>query len=809
MKQFLKLHWPVVILFLVLTLLYYRKFFISGLLPMPLDIIAGVYYPWRDYSWGYSVAVPVKNALPSDIVSFIYPFRFVAIDYLKSGIFPFWNPFVLSGTPLFANFQTALLYPTTLLYFVFSNAMAWSLGVVLQTLLSLFFMYLFLYDLLKSRLASAVGAIVFAFSAFATVWLEYNTHGHTAYWLPAQLFFINRYLKSAKILWLFLIAVSMALQIFAGYPQLILYSLFIVLSYIAFHFYQQKDRAFIKHYMFIGVAFGFGLLLASVQLIPGYEFLQTSNRFVDQTVQASNGGFLPWRNLITFLIPDFFGNPVTLNFWGLGFYDNFAGYAGVATIIFALFALYYKDKKLTYYFCLLLVFSLLLSLRTPISILLAHFNILGFKAAVASRALFITDFSLSVLAAIGFSWFVAQKDISYKVLLRPVLYVVAIVGAVCGSIFAMYLLFRQYDIVSEIPHLLIILRNSALPIGFLLLTTFLLMLYIRFIRLRPVLQIALIVLIAVELFRFGDKYLSFTPKHLLFPSTPAIDFVKESAGYNRVNGGDAMPMNFWVPYGLYGSNGYDANYMLRYAQFLNIIKGSDGTQALGRYGEIVDYNSHLFDLLGISYVFALKWTPQEEVRPHGIVRPQFRSEKFRQVFEDKSVAVLQNTQAFPRTFLVSNYRVGHSNNEIARLLQDKTLNLKQTIVLESNLDQRLTGTTGSAQITDYQPSQASIRVTTNGDMLLFLSDAYAPGWQAYVDGVQTTIHRANFVFRSVVVPTGSHTVEFRYQPTSFKAGALLSAISVTIFIGVLLFYLVKWILFERSVLMKSRTIDRK
>lgn len=784
MKQFLKRHWPVFVLFAVLTILYFRKFFFDGLLPIPSDIVTGVYYPWRDYSWGYSVAVPVKNALPSDIVSFIYPFRILAIDMLKDGQFPLWNPYVLSGTPLFANFQTALLYPTTLLYFIFSKAMAWSLGIVLQTLLSLSFMYLFLYDLLKSRLASALGAIVFAFSAFATVWLEYNTHGHTAYWLPVQLFFINRYLKSAKIFWLLLIAVSMALQTLAGYPQLILYSLFIVLSYIAFHFYQQRDEQFIRHYVFIAAALGFGLLLASVQLIPGYEFLQMSNRFVDQTVQASNGGFLPWRNLITFLIPDFFGNPTTLNFWGLGFYDNFAGYAGVVTIIFALQALYYRDKKLTYYFCLLLLISLLLSLRTPVSQVLAHFNVLGFKAAVASRALFITDFSLSVLTAIGFSWFISQKYVSYKILLRPILYVCVILGSVCGSIFAIYLLFRQYQIASELPLLLVILRNSAIPIGFFCIVGILLIMYLRFTKLRQTIQVVIVILVVVDLFRFGDKYLSFTPKNLLFPSTPAIDFVKENAGYNRINGGDAMPMNFWVPYGLYAANGYDANYMLRYGQFLNIIKGSNGTQALGRYGEIVDYNSQLFDLLGISYVFALKWTPEEEVRPHGVVRPQFRSEKFQQIFGDKSVAVLQNTQVFPRVFLVNNYHVGQSNNEIARLLQDKTLDLKQTAILESELNNPLRGSTGSASIVKYHPNSVRIQATTNGDMLLFLSDTYAPGWHAYVDGVRTTIYRANFVFRSVVVPTGSHTVEFRYQPTSFKAGALLSIISATI--GVML-----------------------
>jgi len=38
--------------------------------------------------------------------------------------------------------------------------------------------------------------------------------------------------------------------------------------------------------------------------------------------------FLPWSGLITIVAPDFFGNPATYNYWGIGDYFNLADLVG-------------------------------------------------------------------------------------------------------------------------------------------------------------------------------------------------------------------------------------------------------------------------------------------------------------------------------------------------------------------------------------------------------------------------------------------------------------------------------------------------
>ncbi len=69
----------------------------------------------------------------------------------------------------------------------------------------------------------------------------------------------------------------------------------------------------------------------------------------------------------------------------------------------------------------------------------------------------------------------------------------------------------------------------------------------------------------------------------------------------------------------------------------------------------------------------------------------------------------------------------------------------------------------------------SITVSSSSDAYLLLSEAHYPGWHAVVDGQETSIRRANILFRAVFVPSGVHTVELAYMPTSWPAALLVGA----------------------------------
>jgi hypothetical protein len=83
-----------------------------------------------------------------------------------------------------------------------------------------------------------------------------------------------------------------------------------------------------------------------------------------------------------------------------------------------------------------------------------------------------------------------------------------------------------------------------------------------------------------------------------------------------------------------------------------------------------------------------------------------------------------------------------------------------------------------------QPNPNHVRIETesSGGGWLVLSDLWYPGWKAEVDSEPTEIYRANYLFRSVYVPPGAHSIDFSYRPKTFTVGWILS-ISAWIVLG--------------------------
>jgi uncharacterized membrane protein YfhO len=58
--------------------------------------------------------------------------------------------------------------------------------------------------------------------------------------------------------------------------------------------------------------------------------------------------------------------------------------------------------------------------------------------------------------------------------------------------------------------------------------------------------------------------------------------------------------------------------------------------------------------------------------------------------------------------------------------------------------------------------------------LLVVAESYYPGWRATIDGHPVNILRANYLSQGLAIWPGKHVVEFKYEPGSFRYGALIS-----------------------------------
>jgi uncharacterized membrane protein YfhO len=62
--------------------------------------------------------------------------------------------------------------------------------------------------------------------------------------------------------------------------------------------------------------------------------------------------------------------------------------------------------------------------------------------------------------------------------------------------------------------------------------------------------------------------------------------------------------------------------------------------------------------------------------------------------------------------------------------------------------------------------------------ILFLSDPYFPGWNAWVNGQKAEILKADRVFRAIVLPkAGDYKVKMAYQPGSLRYGISISSVA--------------------------------
>jgi len=82
------------------------------------------------------------------------------------------------------------------------------------------------------------------------------------------------------------------------------------------------------------------------------------------------------------------------------------------------------------------------------------------------------------------------------------------------------------------------------------------------------------------------------------------------------------------------------------------------------------------------------------------------------------------------------------------------------------------------KLTQYKPNHLIYESYAIGDQLAVFSEIfYDKGWNAYIDGKPIGHFRVNYVLRSMIVPSGKHTIEFKFEPKSYYMGDKISLAS--------------------------------
>jgi len=721
-------------------------------------------------------------AVGGDLVSFIYPTYHFASHCLKRGIIPLWNPYLYCGMPFAADSQSGLFYPINLLFFLLTPSFTYR-TVELMAVFHFFLAGAFMYILLRSlqsggqanlhRSAALAGAIAFMFSdLFVTHFGNLNMIAVAA-WLPLIFLFYHRAVVEGRPALAALAGIFLGMAILAGHIQI---TLFILLTLALYTLYEGTSRASksllrsLTHHLLpcYLLAFCFSALF----LIPALEMATHTVR-ARMSYQEASRYSLPPAGLVGLLIPGFFGRGPG-GFWGP--WDRVeAGYIGVLPLILAGFAVLLKRDGFARFLAGLAAFSLLLAMGQH-TILHGWLYLLpGFdKVRAPARFIYIMDFALAILAALGLDSLLRPLNCRGRVLFSRLLRTLSWFwgGTVLiGGPLACYAVLTT-QVWKPARYRNIVSAFNGFVFFVLLLTASLTLLHMRLHHWvgRRTLSLLAVGLITVDLLSLG-AYVELGHRDVTsgFNHPEAIAFLRSDRSFYRIDSktdvGEVWQPDTGLLHGIGDVWGvYNPSLLADYDRY---------------WGYLGSRSAPLYDFLNAKYVIGSK-------------KVELDWGKFVPVFDgDPKVNIYLNTKALPRALLIHKAVLASSQEEAFALIHKPGFDPARTVVVEGGepLDATARGEE-TVDIVAYSPNEVRLDVEAAGEGYLVLSEVYYPGWRAYVDGQRVPLLRANYAFRAVHLSPGHHVVHLAFEPTSWKVGL---GISVATWVGLAVWGLLRWL----------------
>lgn len=690
----------------------------------------------------------------SDVLHLNYPLKELLASSLKKGEWPLWTPNLASGFPILAEGQIGTFYlPNLLLFRFLPTITAYNLNLVFVYFLSAFGTYLVLRFFQIGRIPSIYGALVFAFSGFLTVHLgHFNLIQAVSLtpWLFWSFLLLNR-TPGAK--YSILAGFFLSQQIFTGHFYIVFISLVGIVFYlIVNNWTDPTNRIKSGGYFFAAGCIGF--LLSAIQLLPTFELWQTSSRASGLDFDTITSYPYPFKHLITFVKPYFFGTPAKGTYppfssdWGI-FWEN-TTYLGILPLILAGFSLFLFKKRPVKIFLFLIVFSVALvtGKYSPLYLIFSFPPFSYFR--VPSKFLLLTVFSLSALAAFSLDKIIKWLD-----------------------------------------------QDNIIKKCILLITIF----WVFF-------------LFFIDEYRFSYNYPPVSPAEQWLTIPPSAVFLKQKNNLMRITDfGTPFAWNKvflktgWQslePF-VYFRNGLYPNYnsLFDLSQTgLNtgglIPRRSTTWMAMAK-SISVDEKKMTATVSALSKNVLSLSSADFLVTPFEINDPQFKLADTIASAGNSAwgqFKIYQNTEALPRAYLSKQPVVATTVEEVQKLISDGDFIKNQKVIVEKEIHTSTSDKNEEATIVSVKDDEIIASVKSGGENILVLTDSYYPGWQATVDGMKEEIFPVNLNQRGVLLASGDHLVKYTYQPISFAWGKKITIVThLIIFLTVFL----RFGLFPRKV----------
>ncbi len=724
------------------------------------------------------------------------PWRVYGFALLKEGVFPFWNPLNGMGAPLFANYQTAFLYPLSwILYPLFlgggAPALAWGYTILVPVHLGIAGIgtALLLKEIGINARGQVIAALAFSLCSYFVARASFFSMIWAGVWLPWLVWAIERVIKSERLVqrWLRIIVLALiaANQLLAGHAQLTWYSMIFAGFWALLRIFNLPSWASrIRMIGYFGLGMALTILLASIQLFPTFEYLLQSQRSnaVDYEY-AMNYSFWPWR-LLGFLLPNLFGNPGQGNYWGFGAYWEDAIYIGLFPFLLALrsIGLIFVSKsasdkdsdrrKMVRFLWVVALVAVTLSLgrNTPIFPWLYR-NVPTFDMFQApTRWMFLAVFSLAMLAGFeAHSWQCPIGNQRKRFKMLSAAGVAISMGTLLGRFFLpqiektfiqSFMLLGVWLFSGSLVALLTpaeaVFNRKQTMWNMIAVSVIILDLWIANISTNPYIKMGYFDTesFSAHAFTTGGRVLipSLVETRLKFEKFLSFRDFYENSNWEEMK---SLPLpNLNLLSGVAMVNNFDPLVTNRYNKWMEWLNELPSETA-----------NHQLEKVGVGTVIVL----QNEQNLN---------------WQAKSL------KPAPRVDWRGCQKVIMQDEEILNfmVLQAGKLSVsEECIIVEAGDQCRIEPTETESNVTievlrdEVNLFEVSVNTASTG--WVRLSDSWYPGWTATIDGQSAKVERVDYMFKGVCVPAGNHILTLRYLPTAFPYVFWLS-------VGTLMFCLV-------------------
>ena len=714
-----------------------------------------------------------------DFIEQYYPGKFMASVMLSKGIFPFWNPYIFSGMPFFADLQIALMYPFNLILTLFVkneklSALAIQNSIIFHYLIASVFSYYLARKLNIQGIFAFMFSVIFTYSSYMIVHMIHMPLVEAAVWLPAVLFLWLKFGETTNYIYSLLAGLAMAICILAGYPQVPFFNFFFLAVYILFTVIlsiKSGNYKIIKYsftgFLIIGV-FTFGL--TAFQLLPTLEFIGLSNRATFDYNFAKQGSMHIY-DYITLVIPKFFGvwsgndKIGDIQYWskhqeGPWMFSIANVFMSVLILLIFYPALKYiiKEKKnqvLLYTSVFIIVFSFLFSLGGNFFFHKLVYDFIPFFNRFRNPAhiVYIALISILLISFTGLNGIVSDKKLKeyftrkYFITIFSVSFVI-LLYIITGSAIP--------DYAAKVTQVTTFINKQAF-IFFVFFAIYASIFYLFTngkLKFR-VFGYSLVVILLFEIYFiwFEQNNGTRNPEHVFSQRHQLTERFRQEMKND----------NFRV-------NMREGGYMLlqRNQGFVDNVEYLEG------YGALILKN----------------FIPPNKSNPESSQTHDLMNVKYKIMTDSGGKKFLGlNSSYLPRAMMFYDAVKFNTEEEVKNFMISPGFDYRRTLAVEDKDNPILPNSEpgdsipkNSVKIIDYSLNTIKIDVDTDTDGLLYLSEVYYPAWTAYIDGKNVKILKTNYCMRSVPVDKGKHLVELRYESDAFASGLKITLITSILFI---------------------------